>query len=218
MTGTPSVPIAPRRIALGSIFHAGYAGVAWIIRQVFFAGVWASTLFGLFFALLCFGSGLPMFSRQVIFHPGIVLWLKVGFALIVAIYLLWVLITVMIGFAERMAEHYPILGKIGVGLLLLLMVSLLVFLMNTPAQTPQSLQFVRRIMPPDRVLLHMQIATKSPTRASAVLPNTPLPIPPLPIPPWTTTDIVGTATVKSLGHGRYEIQMIQPPRIARHQG
>ena len=30
--------------------------------------------------------------------------------------------------------------------------------------------------------------------------------------------MVGTATVKSLGHGRYEIQMIQPPRISRHQG
>ena len=222
MTDNPSASTAPRRNVQGSVLsvaHAGIAGFVWLARQVIYGMTAASILFGLFFALFCFGAALPMFSRQVIFHPGMVMWLKAGFVLIVAIYLLWALISVMFGFMERMAEHYPILGKFGVGLVFLLVAGMVAGMVYSgwkakPAKAllpppPPSI----RTMPADRVLLHMHIATKVPTRTSAALPH-----PPSWMPPWTTTDIVGTATVKSLGQERYEIQMIQPPRISRHQG
>ena len=222
MTDNPSVPTVPRRTVL-QVAHAGYAGVAWIIRQVFFACTWAAAVYGLFFALLCFGSALPMFSRNVIFHPGMVMWLKAGFVLIVAIYLLWSLSNVMIRFMGRMAERYPILKKIGLGLLSLVLFLLVAGMVYNgwnakPVKIPSPPQKATfsTLVPPDRVLLHMHIATphtkKLPARTSAALP------PPPSWAPWTTTNMVGTATVKSLGHGRYEIQMIQPPRISRHQG
>ena len=222
MTDNPSVSTVPRRTVFQVAQQAGYAGFVWIIRQVFFAGVWAAALFGLFFALLSFGSALPMFSRQVIFHPGIVLWLKAGFVLIVAIYLLRAVGNVMIGWMGRLATRYPVLEKIGAGLFTLMVVSLLVDVVYTgwnakPTRIlpPSPPVFLALTPPPDRVLLHMHIATphtkKLPTRTSAALPPPPWTL-------WTTTNVVGTATVKSLGHGRYEIQMIQPPRISRHQG
>ena len=223
MTDNPSIPTAPRRGVFQVAWQGGYAGFAWIIRQVFFAGVLAAVVYGLFFALLSFGSALPMFSRQVIFHPGTVLWLKAGFVLIVAIYLLWVLSYVTIRFMGRMAERYPILEKIGVGLLLLAILLLVAGMVYNgwnakpaPFPTPEATALTVRPLPPDLVLLHIHIATdqpnKIPAHTSAALP------PPPQWSPWTTTNMVGTATVKSLGHGRYEIQMIQPPRISRHQG
>ena len=223
MTNNPSVPTAPRRTVFQVAHQACYAGFVWMVRQVFFASAWAAALFGLFFALLCFGSALPMFSRNVIFYPGMVMWLKAGFVLIVAIYLLWVLSNVMIRFTGRMATRYPILEKIGVGLLLLVILLLVAGMVYNgwnakpaPFPTPEATAPTVRPLPPDRVLLHIHIATphtkKLPARTSAALPSPP------PWTLWTTTNIVGTATVKSLGHGHYEIQMIQPPRISRHQG
>ena len=222
MTDNPSAPIAPRRNVQWSVLsvaHAGIAGFVWLARQVIYGMTAASLVFGFSFVLLCFGAALPLFSRNVIFHPGMVMWLKAGFVLIVAIYLLWALISVMILLMERMAEHYPILGKIGVGLMFLLVAGMVTGMVYSgwkakPAKAllpppPPSI----RPMPADRVLLHMHSATKVPTRASAALPH-----PPSWMPPWTTINIVGTATVKSLGQGRYEIQMIQPPRVSRHQG
>ena len=176
MTDNPSVPTVPRRTVL-QVAHAGYAGVAWIIRQVFFACTWAAAVYGLFFALLCFGSALPMFSRQVIFHPGTVLWLKAGFVLIVAIYLLWVLSYVTIRFMGRMAERYPILEKIGVGLLLLVILLLVAGMVYTgwnakPASfpTPDVTAPQIQALPPDRVLLHMHIATPHRKKLPATLP------------------------------------------------
>lgn len=223
MTDNPSIPTVPRRTVFQVAQQAGYAGFVWIVRQVFSAMTVAFALFGLFFALLCFGFALPMFSRQVIFHPGTVLWLKAGFVLIVAIYLLWVLSYVTIRFMGRMAERYPILEKIGVGLLLLVTLLLVAGMVYNgwsakPVKIPSPPQKATfsTLVPSDRVLLHMHIATPHTknlsTRTSAALP------PPPPWTLWTTTNIVGTATVKSLGHGRYEIQMIQLPRISRHQG
>ena len=223
MTDNPSVPIAPRRGVFLVAWQGGYAGFVWMVRQVFFAGVWAAVVYGLFFALLSFGSALPMFSRQVIFHPGTVLWLKAGFVLIVAIYLLWVLSYVTIRFMGRMAERYPILEKIGVGLLLLAILLLVAGMVYNgwsakPVKIPSPPQKATfsTLVPSDRVLLHIHTSTPHTknlsTRTSAALP------PPPPWTLWTTTNIVGTATVKSLGHGRYEIQMIQLPRISRHQG
>ena len=223
MTDNPSVPIAPRRTVFQVAWQGGYAGFTWIIRQVFFAGVWAAAVYGLFFALLCFGSALPMFSRQVIFHPGTVMWLKAGFVLIVAIYLLGAVGGVMIGWMERLAARHPVLKTIGWGLFALMAVSLLVYVVYAgwnakpaPPTPPDVTAPQIQALPPDRVLLHMHIATphrkKLPARTSAALP------PPPPWGLWTTTNMVGTATVKSLGHGRYEIQMIQPPRSSRHQG
>jgi hypothetical protein len=223
MTDNPSVSTAPRRNVQGSVLsvaHAGIAGFVWLARQVIYGMAAASLVFGFLFVLFCFGSALPMFSRNVIFHPGMVMWLKAGFVLIVAIYLLWALISVMFLFMERMAEHYPILGKIGVGLMFLLVAGVVTGMVYSgwkakpvkvllPPLPPSILP-----MPADRVLLHMHIATphmkKLPARTSAAIP------PPWAL--WTTTNIVGTATVKSLGQGRYEIQMIQPPRVSRHQG
>ena len=223
MTDNPSVPIVSQRGIFQVALQAGYAGFAWMVRQVLFASVCAAAVYGLFFALLCFGSALPMFSRDVVFHPGMVMWLKAGFILIVAIYLMWVLSYVMIRFMERMAARHPILETIGWGLFALMAVSLLVYAVYTgwnakpaPFPTPEATAFTVRPLPPDRVLLHIHIATdqpnKIPAHTSAALP------PPPQWSPWTTTNMVGTATVKSLGHGRYEIQMIQPPRISRHQG
>jgi hypothetical protein len=223
MTDNPSISTVPRRTVFQVVQQAGYAGFVWIVRQVFSAMTVAFALFGLFFALLSFGSALPMFSRNVVFHPGMVMWLKAGFVLIVAIYLLWVLSNVMIRFMGRMAERYPILEKIGLGLLSMVLFLLVAGMVYTgwnakPASfpTPDVTAPQIQALPPDRVLLHMHIATphrkKLPARTSAALP------PPPPWRLWTTTNMVGTAKVKSLGHGRYEIQMIQPPRISRHQG
>ena len=223
MTDNPSFPTVPRRTVFQVAQQAGYAGFVWIVRQVVSAMTVAFALFGLFFALLCFGFALPMFSRQVIFHPGIVLWLKAGFVLLVAIYLMVAVGGVMIGWMGRLAARYPILEKIGVGLLLLMVFLLVVDVAHTewsakPVKIPSLPQKATfsTLVPSDRVLLHMHIATphtkKLSTRTSAALP------PPPPWRLWTTTNMVGTAKVKSLGHGRYEIQMIQPPRISRHQG
>lgn len=223
MTDNPSIPTAPRRGVFLVAWQGGYAGFVWMVRQVFFAGVWAAVVYGLFFALLSFGSALPMFSRQVIFHSGTVLWLKAGFVLIVAIYLLGAVGGVMIGWMERMAARHPVLETIGWGLFALMAVSLLVYVVYAgwnakpaPFPTPEVTALTVRPLPPDRVLLHIHIATdqpkKIPAHTSAALS------PPPPWSPWTTTNMVGTATVKSLGHGRYEIQMIQPPRSSRHQG
>ena len=223
MTDNPSIPTAPRRGVFQVAWQGGYAGFTWIIRQVFFAGVCAAAVFGAFFVLFCFGSALPMFSRNVIFYPGMVMWLKAGFVLIVVIYLMVAVGGVMIGWMNRLAARYPILEKIGLGLLSLVILLLVAGMVYTgwnakpaPFPTPEATAPTVRPLPPDRVLLHMHIATphrkKLPVRTSAALP------PPPPWRLWTTTNMVGTATVKSLGHGRYEIQMIQPPRISRHQG
>ena len=223
MTDNPSVPIVSQRGIFQVALQAGYAGFAWIARQVFFASVWAAAVYGLFFALLCFGSALPMFSRDVVFHPGMVMWLKAGFVLIVAIYLMIAVGGVMIGWMNRLAARYPILEKIGWSLLLLVVLLLVVDVVHTgwnakPAHNDATAIAASTVLslPPDRVLLDMHIATphreKLPARTSAALP------PPPPWRLWTTTNMVGTAKVKSLGHGRYEIQMIQPPRISRHQG
>lgn len=223
MTDNPSVPTAPRRTVFQVTQQAGYAGFVWIIRQVFWAFVSASTLFGIFFTVAYWGNALPMTARAIIFYPNVINHWTDVFVGFMVVYLLWVLSNVMIRFMGRMAERYPILETIGWGLLALLVCSLLAAVVYTgwnvkpaPFPTLEATAPTVRPLPPDRVLLHMHIATphtkKLPARTSAALP------PPPQWSPWTTTNMVGTATVKSLGHGRYEIQMIQPPPISRHQG
>ncbi|MEB8486567.1 MULTISPECIES: hypothetical protein [Acidithiobacillus] len=223
MTDNPSFPTVPRRTVFQVAQQAGYAGFAWIIRQVFWAFVSASTLFGIFFTVAYWGNVLPMMARAIIFYPNAINHWTDVFVGFMVVYLLWVLSYVTIRFMGRMAERYPILEKIGVGLLLLVILLLVAGMVYNgwsakPVKIPSPPQKATfsTLVPSDRVLLHIHTSTphtkKLPTHTSAALP------PPPQWSPWTTTNMVGTATVKSLGHGRYEIQMIQPPRISRHQG
>lgn len=197
-------PVCPQSHGQMSVFRGAVDVLFWMVRQVFWAFVFASTLFGAMFALFYSGSALPMVARTLIFHPVIGdFWFDVFDALMV-VYLITVAGAAVFSWSKR----YPILGKIGWGMFWLMMFLLAVgFTYITwhggkPGKISPLPYTVSWAKPQDRVLLHLVVpSAKKSLRASKGT-----------VPLWTHTNIVGTATIKTLGHGRYEIRMLQEAR------
>lgn len=203
-----------RRISPRSMFHGASGVLFWMIRQVFWAFVLACALFGAMFAVFYFGSALPLVARNLIFYPNISHYWAGGFVAIMAIYLFFAATRAVAPRIERLYGRYPILGKIWRSMFWLMMLSLVVGFLYSVWNTkpvkippPPTLSWTR---PQDSVLLHLVVP--STTKRMATSTGTAPRQEGSAIPFWTTTNLVGTATVKNLGHGRYEIRMLQKTR------
>ena len=194
--------ITPRFIILGAA-----KALFWMMRQVALAFAYTSFLFGAIFALFVFGSGLPLLGRQFVFHPEVDLFWSVSYVAIMALCLFILVMRAVSLWMERLCERYPTLEKVGWIMLLvvgLLFVGFVYSTWNTKSAkaTPPSPVVFQPITPKDRVLLHLVVPS---ARARVVTPKGT-------IPSWTHINIVGTAQVKNLGHGRYEIRMLKETR------
>ncbi|MBU2853358.1 hypothetical protein [Acidithiobacillus ferriphilus] len=179
----------------------------WLVRQAALALTFATLIYGTFFVLLCFGSVLPAFSRTVIFDSGTVRALEIGYVVITAFFFLMRLLFGMGQMVERtgpwLIARYPWLATVGLITFLIGAVTLMtyVILQPSPHIVPPPAA-VKMPMPSDRVLLHFNFVIPTPRSEQKLAPL------------WGTRNLAGKATIKSLGHGRYMVQMLSHSRSA----
>jgi hypothetical protein len=180
----------------------------WLANQTALALGLATLIYGLFFVLFCFGSVLHLFARAIIFSPGFVHALKTGYITIAAYFLFAILMYYLVRTLEmatswitaRRPWWRTVLDLIFAWLVGLPLLIFGLSLQRSYAPTPPKVSAL--LAPSDRVLLHFGFVI--PTSRSERN------IPPL----WGTRNLVGRATIKSLGHGRYMVQMLSRSRSA----
>lgn len=191
------------RFVLSGTFNA----LLWMVRQVFLAFFAASATFGSLFALLYLASALPIVVHLLVFHPGVIRDSFTVFLAIMAMYLFLASGRVAIKGMGRLYNRYPVLEKFMDGAFVLVVAASFVgglygIFTSKPVKTslpPPPAAFWSK--PQNRVLLHLAV----PSKMGMVTPKGM-------VHGWTHDNIVGTAQVKNLGQGRYEIKMLQQTR------
>ena len=195
---TPLATHAP-----GAPINRLLAMVNWYTHTLWRAFIVASAIYGAVFAFLCFASGLPWFSRMVIFDRDTVTDLKVGFLLILLIFLVVALLLQIVRWVSRYLDADPYRRHVfdlvfsmvlmGFGIFMLIMV--MATSVSQESSPPIPVPVVKTGIPADEVLLRMYTPLK---KASVDAP------PGL----YHARSLAGPARIQALGHGRYAIQML----------
>lgn len=185
-----------------------------ILRKAIEALTITTFLYGIFFVIFSMGGAMPLFSRAIIFHPHLAVLLKNGLPIAYAIIFALLLFAETVGGLVWLAQNSETGARLSARIqswritiwiethphlstLLAVAGVILVCAMLPsahPVPPPKVPLTAPHFHPKNRVLLHFGVESK----ISAKNPYT----------PWTR-NISGPAKIKSLGDGRYLVQMIR---------
>lgn len=182
-----------------------------ILQKAGEALLMTATLYGVGFGILSMGGAMPMVARSIIFHPSLATMLKtvgpIAFGIVFALLLFaesiaglnWLTRNTQFGIrlssafrswkVVMLVKAHPELSTLAFAISLVLAITVL-----HPAAHPPKPPVYRTFPPANKALLHFEGESASPKGVPAMI--------------WTR-NISGPAKIKSLGDGRYLVQMIR---------